>query len=105
MGQALTREDSKAADASGMETLRLQPLAYPWRGLAMGLAAVLVIGLVASGIGSVYIPPMTVLKILMDKVPLVGFEATWIPRASSAGVVAPARISGPDGSGTGSMLR
>ena len=52
-------------------------LGYPWWRLAIGLLVVVAIGLVASGVGSVYVPPITAAKILVDKLPLVDLNATW----------------------------
>ena len=50
---------------------------YPWRRLAIGVLVLVVIGLVASGVGSVYVPPLTAAKILVNKLPLVDIQATW----------------------------
>ena len=52
-------------------------LAYPWWRLAVGLGAVLLIGVVALGIGSVYVPPITTAKIVLAKVPLLPLDSTW----------------------------
>ena len=50
---------------------------YPWRRLAVGLVAVLVVSVIAAGIGSVNIPPLTVIKMLVARLPLVDFESSW----------------------------
>ena len=50
---------------------------YPWRRLAVGLVAVLVVSVIAAGIGSVSIPPLTVIKMLVARLPLVDFESSW----------------------------
>ena len=52
-------------------------LAYPWWRIAIGLAVVLVVALVASGVGSVYVPPMATLKILVDKLPFLAIDPSW----------------------------
>ena len=52
-------------------------LAYPWGRIAAGVLVVLAIGLVATGVGSVYIPPLTTAKILVDNLPFVDIDATW----------------------------
>ena len=50
---------------------------YPWWRLAIGLVVVVAIALLASGVGSVYVPPLTTAKILLDKLPLVHMDASW----------------------------
>ena len=57
--------------------LRALYFTYPWRRLAIGVLVLVVIGLVASGVGSVYVPPLTAAKILVNKLPLVDIQATW----------------------------
>ena len=52
-------------------------LAYPWWRLGIGFAVVIVIALVASGVGSVNVPPVTTTKILVDKLPFVEMDASW----------------------------
>ena len=52
-------------------------LAYPWWRFAIGLGVVVVIGLVASGVGSVYVPPLTTAKILLTKLPLLEMDHSW----------------------------
>ena len=47
-------------------------LSFPWRRLALGLAVVAVAGVLAAGIGSVSIPPLTVARILASKIPGLG---------------------------------
>ena len=58
---------------------RPRPLyqAYPWRRLAIGLLVVMFIGLAASGVGSVYVPPLTAAKILAGKLPFVEIAPNW----------------------------
>ena len=63
-------------DGVGIGTRPLY-LAYPWLRIAAGVVVVLAIGLVATGVGSVYIPPLTTAKILVDNLPLVDMDATW----------------------------
>ena len=52
-------------------------LAYPWWRIVTGVVVVCVVGLVATGVGSVYIPPLTTAKILVDNLPFVEVDATW----------------------------
>lgn len=51
--------------------------AYPWWRLGIGLLVVVAIGLAASGVGSVYVPPLTAAKILADKLPFVDIAPNW----------------------------
>ena len=98
-----TRQVTKKAE------LRLVPLymAYPWWRLGIGVAVVMLIALLALGIGSVYIPPSTAAKILLNGLPFVEFDSTWpdswhtiiwqlrFPRIALAGLVGAAlAISG-----------
>ena len=50
---------------------------YPWWRLGVGLAVVVVIAVIAGGIGSVYIPPWTVVKIVADQLPFVEVSGAW----------------------------
>ena len=52
-------------------------LPYPWWRLTIGLVVLVVIGLVASGVGAVYVPPLTTAKILLSKLPLLGIDSSW----------------------------
>ena len=52
-------------------------LAYPRWTIATGLAMLLVIILAASALGSVYVPPLTTARILIDKLPMVDIDSTW----------------------------
>ncbi len=52
-------------------------LAYPWLRLAAGLVVLVVIGILAIAIGSVYIPPWTVARILLDAAPVMDISQTW----------------------------
>ena len=83
-------------------------LAYPWLRIAFGLAILGVIGIFAIAIGSVYIPPWTVARILLDSAPLIDVSQTWpdawdtivwqlrFPRIILAGMVGAAlRSPGP----------
>ena len=72
---------------------------YPWQRLAGGLGVLLVAGVLAAGVGSVAVPPLTVVKILASRVPLMEFDPTWpdawdtivwqlrLPRIVLAGIV------------------
>ena len=52
-------------------------LAYPWHRLAIGLLVVVAIGVVASGVGAVYVPPVTAAKIVAAKLPFLGINSSW----------------------------
>ena len=52
-------------------------LNYPWWRLGVGLVLVLAIAMVAGGLGSVYIPPWTVAKIVADGLPFVELSGSW----------------------------
>jgi len=60
------------ADTAGWVAARRQ-----WLLLAGVIAAVLLIGLLSVAIGSVFIPPLTTLKILLARLPLVRIAADW----------------------------
>ena len=52
-------------------------LNYPWWRLGVGLVLVLLIAVVAGGLGSVYIPPWTVAKVVVDGLPFVEMSGSW----------------------------
>ena len=52
-------------------------LNYPWWRLGAGLAVVVVIAVIAGGVGSVYIPPWTVVKIVVGHLPFVDMTGGW----------------------------
>ena len=52
-------------------------LVYPWRRLAVGLAVLLAVGLLAAAVGSVPIPPLTVVKIIAAKASAFDIRVTW----------------------------
>ncbi len=58
---------------------RILPVSYPWWHLWIGLAIVALIALLAGGIGSVSIPPLSVLQIVLDKLPF--FEIPGLPKS------------------------
>ncbi len=76
MGLPFSIRSARVDDGVGIGTRPLY-LAYPWLRIAAGVVVVLAIGLVATGVGSVYIPPLTTAKILVDNLPLVDMDATW----------------------------
>ena len=55
-------------------------MAFPWRRVLVGLAMILVIMVLAGGIGAVHIPPLTAIKIVVDKTPFVDVTSDW-PRS------------------------
>ncbi len=58
---------------------RILPVSYPWWHLGIGLAIVALIAILAGGIGSVSIPPLSVLQIVLDKLPF--FEIPGLPQS------------------------
>ena len=74
-------------------------LSYPWGRLAFGLALVVLVGMLAAGVGAVGIAPATVVKILASKLPGVDIAQEWpstfdtilwqlrLPRVVLAGIV------------------
>ena len=77
MGLPFSIRVIRARDEQARLSARPLYLAYPWWRLAIGLLIVLAIALIASGVGSVYIPPLTAAKILADKLPLVDIGGGW----------------------------
>ena len=86
---------------------RLVAFAYPWRRLAIGALVVVVLGLLAAGLGPVSIPPFSLAKILASRLPFVDVSQSWpaswptilihlrLPRVVLAGIVGSAlAISG-----------
>ena len=62
-----------------IEESRLRPLSMSrliWC-LSLGLIALIVIGIMAGAIGSVYIPPLILLRIVLDKIPFLAVDNTW----------------------------
>ena len=74
-------------------------LRYPWKRLVVGSGVVVLVGVLAAGLGTVRIPPLTVLEILVTRLPGVDITATWpdswdtilwrlrLPRIVLAGIV------------------
>ena len=72
---------------------------YPWRRLIVGLAFMFMVVAISAGVGSVGIPPLSVIKIIAARVPAVDITAEWpaawdiiiwqlrLPRIVLAGVV------------------
>lgn len=52
-------------------------LHYPWKRIVAGLVVLALVATLASGRGSVGIPPLAVVKILVARVPLVELTPTW----------------------------
>lgn len=50
---------------------------FPWRRLGVGLVVVALVSVLASGVGAVAIPPLTVVKIGLSRLPLVELAETW----------------------------
>jgi iron complex transport system permease protein len=57
--------------------LWLLPPVYPWGRLGIGVPVVLAISVVAGGIGAVFIPPLTLLSIVADRLPGVSVSNDW----------------------------
>lgn len=74
-------------------------LGYPWRRLAVGLGGIALVGLLAAGVGTVGMPPLTVIKIVASRIPALELAPTWpetwdtilwqlrLPRIALAGIV------------------
>lgn len=58
-------------------SVRFMRRTFPLLRVVYGLIAVVFIGLVAGGIGSVYIPPWTVLNIITEKIPGINMVGDW----------------------------
>ena len=52
-------------------------LAYPWRRLAVGLMALALVAALAASQGSVNVPPVTVVEIVISRLPLIDITPTW----------------------------
>ena len=50
---------------------------FPWWRLGVGLVVVALVSVLASGVGAVAIPPLTVVKIGVSRLPLVELAETW----------------------------
>lgn len=50
---------------------------FPWRRLGVGLVVVALVSVLASCVGAVGIPPLTVVKIALSRLPLVDLAQTW----------------------------
>ena len=50
---------------------------FSWRRLGVGLVVVALVSVLASGVGAVGIPPLTVVKIVLSRLPLVDLAQTW----------------------------
>ncbi len=59
----------------------LRTFSYPWRRLVVGLAVLVVVAALAAAVGSVAIPPFTVVKVLVATIPFVDLAPDW-PAAS-----------------------
>ena len=78
---------------------RSHSFSYPWLRVLIGVLVVISIGVVAGGVGSVYIPPNAWLRIIADRIPFVELIPMWpaswetiiwelrMPRIVLAGVV------------------
>jgi len=77
MGLPFTREGAKEADKARVATAKVLPLAYPWWRLFAGLLAVVLITIFAASLGSVQIPPFTIVQILASKIPILDVNAHW----------------------------
>lgn len=55
----------------------LMSLSYPWLRLATGLIAVVMVGILAASLGSVNIPPLTILKITLSHLFSIDISKDW----------------------------
>ena len=65
-----------ASPQAGLGTRRLSLPRIGWQ-FGLGMAALLTLSLIAGGMGSVYISPDALLKIILDKAPLISIDHTW----------------------------
>ncbi|MCL0028713.1 iron ABC transporter permease, partial [Dehalococcoidia bacterium] len=99
--------DTDCPNDTGFQRPMSVGLHYPWLRLGVGVVVVVVVGLLAASQGSVSIPPLSVFKVLLSKLPVVepslDLPATWetilwqlrLPRIVLAGIVGAAlAISG-----------
>ena len=77
MGLRLRMGPSRGGSTAATLGARSLYLSYPWRRLAIGAVAVLLVAVVACGVGSVYVPPQATAQILLSKLPFVEFDADW----------------------------
>ena len=61
-------------------SIRIMARSYPWLPVAIGLVVVLIVAIIATGVGSVNIPPVTVVKILLNRLPFYEINQTWPER-------------------------
>ncbi len=98
MGISLARNRKlKEGTAASKSVITLA--SYPWRRLALAFVVALAVGILAASLGAVHIPPVTVIKIVADKLPFVHIAHSWpdswdtiiwnlrLPRVVLAGVV------------------
>ena len=52
-------------------------LSYPWRRLLIAAIVVLMVMVIASGFGAIWIPPHSIAGILLDKTPLLNLDGWW----------------------------
>ena len=76
MGLPLTKGSSRSP-AGAHIARRPVAFAYPYGRLGLGLAGVALIGVLAGGIGSVYISPWTIVKIVADELPFLDVSGDW----------------------------
>ena len=73
----MARGDTEAVEGVGIGSARTLPLAFPrWRVL-LGLVALSAIVVMAVGIGTVYIPPLTIIKVVAAKAPFLDLTGSW----------------------------
>ena len=71
------RAERSPQSPEGVAGKHWSALSYPWRRLGLGLVAVLLVAALAATQGSVRIPFLTALQILLSKVPALDFTQTW----------------------------
>ncbi|MDP3063596.1 MAG: iron ABC transporter permease [Chloroflexota bacterium] len=93
------RSQSTVSQAPATAEAMPRLLAYPWRRLALGLGVVVLLGLLAASVGAVFIPPLTLGKMVLARLPGVDIARTWpetyetilwqlrLPRVVLAGLV------------------
>ena len=75
-GRSASGAPTKGGPRREAESPPLVP-AYPWRRLAVGLLALALVAALAASQGSVNVPPVTVVEIVLSRLPLIDITPTW----------------------------
>lgn len=96
---SLTHNKRRLEEGTSVLTGAITLATYPWRRLVLAFVVVLGLAVLAASLGAVQIPPFTVLKIVLSRLPFIDAAHTWslswdtiiwdirLPRVVLAGVV------------------